>query len=50
MTRMERAKLMVNDYETYAEIVPEGYWLQLLDAMAHSKGISSDEEGSTEHK
>ena len=50
MTRMERAKLMVTDYETYAEIVPKGYWLQLLDAIAHSEGISSDDEGSTEHK
>ena len=50
MTRMERAKLMVRDYEAYAEIVPKGYWLQLLDAIAHSEGISSDDEGSTEHK
>ena len=48
MTRTERAKLIVTDYEAYAEIVPEGYWLQLLDAIAHSEGISSDEEGSTE--
>ena len=50
MTRMKRAKLMVTDYEAYAEIVPEGYWLQLLDAIAHSEGISPDDEGSTEHK
>ena len=50
MTRTERAKLMIEDYEIYAELVPEGYWLQLLDAIAHSKGISSDEKGSTEHK
>ena len=50
MTRMERAKLMVTDYEAYAEIVPKGYWLQLLDAIAHSEGISIDDEGSTEHK
>ena len=50
MTRMERAKLMVEDYDTYAELVPEGYWLQLLDKIAHGKGISPDQEGSTKHK
>ncbi len=50
MTRIERAKLMVEDYDTYAELVPEGYWLQLLDKIAHGKGISSDQEGSTKHK
>ena len=34
MTREERAKLMIEDYDTYKQIVPEEHWLQLLDGIA----------------
>lgn len=34
MTREERAKLMIEDYDTYKQIVPELHWLQILDGIA----------------
>lgn len=36
MTREERAHLMLYDYQSYAEKVPEGHWLQILDGIARS--------------
>jgi hypothetical protein len=48
MTRIERAKLMIEDYEAYAELVPKGHWLQLLEAIAKSEGITEEEKRSLE--
>ncbi len=34
MTRQERVELMLEDSDTYMDMVPEGHWLQVLDGMA----------------
>jgi hypothetical protein len=44
MTRMERARLMIEDYDTYQALVPEGHWLQLLDGIADLEGLEEAHE------
>lgn len=50
MTKEERAQLMITDYGSYAEMVPEGFWLLLLDGVARAGGISEDEKRSLTSK
>lgn len=47
MTREERAQLLIKDWDTYKKIVPEGYWLQILDGMS-KKTKSPSERNTTE--
>jgi hypothetical protein len=45
MTREERADLMINDWETYKELVPSEYWLMLLDGVARAGPCVPEEQG-----
>ena len=43
LSRLERARLLVSDWEAYRDSVPEGHWLLLLDGLA-GKGVGPIEE------
>ena len=47
MTREERAKLMLTDIDAYMKLVPDEYWLQLLDGVAKAGPYDPDEDGNT---
>ena len=44
MTRQERVRLMLTDYDAYAEMVPEGHWLQILEGIADLDGLGEAHE------